>query len=79
MSVLDALDATRLCARWSEPLADPAAWARPLPTAPATPRAQRGSAEVWSWRALARNPHAMLLTGMVGTSLLAEATVRLLR
>lgn len=75
MSVFAALDATRLCSRWSEPLADPSAWARPLPTPPrphvVTP--------AWSWRALARNPHAMLLTGMVGTSMLAEATVRLVR
>ncbi|HEV7203271.1 MAG TPA: hypothetical protein VGN18_01605 [Jatrophihabitans sp.] len=75
MSVLGALDATRLCARWSEPT-DPAAWARPVPT-PSRPH--RAAVEAWSWRSWARNPHALLLTGMVGTSLLAEAAVRAVR
>lgn len=77
MSVFHALDATRLCARWSEPLTDPAPWARPVPTAAARP--EHAVDRVWSWRALARNPHAMLLTGMVGASMLAEATLRLVR
>lgn len=72
MSVLDALDATRICSRWSAPLADPAVWARPIPMAPRRAAAQR---DPYSWRSLARNPHAMLVTGMVGAVMAKDAVL----
>lgn len=82
MSVLAALDATRICARWSEPLADPAAWALPMADLPARATAPRPAAEArtadYSWWSLARNPHAILVTGMVGTVLVKDAVVRAL-
>ena len=72
MSVLDVLDATRLCTRWSDP--DPAIWARPIPT---TPRPELAVA-AHSWRSLARNPRAMLLTGLVAADLAKDAVRRVL-
>jgi hypothetical protein len=69
MSVLDALDATRICARSS---VTPDAWTRPVPVA-----ARRESAAQWagdySWRSLLRNPHALLLTGMISTVMVKDA------
>ena len=69
MSVLDALDATRICARGSSRLNDPAAWARPVPVA-----ARAAVAPVpFSWRGLVRNPNALLMTGMIGTVMIKDA------
>ncbi|GAB2478017.1 hypothetical protein GCM10027265_31060 [Jatrophihabitans fulvus] len=76
MSVLDRLDATRLCASSSVALADPAAWARPIPVrrAPvAVPQPQP-----FSWRAMVRNPNALVFSGMMGTVIAKDAVVRLL-
>ena len=71
MSVLDALDATRICARSS---VAPDAWTRPVPV-PA--RREIAPAGDYSWRALLRNPHALLLTGMVGTVVATDAMVQI--
>lgn len=75
MSLLDVLDATRVCSRWSHPLDDPAAWVLPAP-----PVARRETAPVdpsaYSWRSLARNPRAMLVTGMAAPLLAADAVRR---
>lgn len=77
MSVLDALDATRICARWSQPLADPQAWATP---APVPVRVQPTPAQPvdYSWWSLARNPNALLVTGMISTVLVKDAVLRML-
>jgi hypothetical protein len=72
MSVLDALDATRICARSS---VTPDAWTRPVPVA-ARRESPAQRADDYSWRSLLRNPHALLLTGMVSTVLAQEAMVR---
>jgi hypothetical protein len=72
MSVLDVLDATRLCSRWSDP--DPAIWARPVPTANRAAVVARAH----SWRSFARNPRAVLLTGLVGADLARDAVTRAL-
>ena len=72
MSVLDVLDATQLCSRWSDP--DPAVWARPIPTSPRPAVV----AAPHSWRSLARNPRAMLLTGLVAADLAKDAVRRAL-
>ena len=37
-------------------------------------RAERDPAPSFSWRALARNPQALLMTGMVGTLIGMEGT-----
>jgi hypothetical protein len=70
MSVLDVLDATRLCSRWSDP--DPALWARPVPMTTREPVPQRDH----SWRSFARNPRAILMTGLVGADLAKDAVRR---
>jgi hypothetical protein len=79
MSVLNALDATRICTRWSPPLADPAAWRMPAPNVarrqPAPALMQQGR---YSWWSVVRNPHAMLVTGVVGTVLAKDAMLRIL-
>ncbi|HET6878290.1 MAG TPA: hypothetical protein VFH38_12225 [Jatrophihabitans sp.] len=75
MSVLDALDATRICARWSQPLADPQAWATPAPV-PARERPAAPEPVDYSWWALARNPNALLVTGMISTVLMKDAMLR---
>jgi hypothetical protein len=76
MSVLDALDATRICARRSMPLPD-AAWIISAPTV-----ARRAPAQVprsrYSWWSLARNPNAMLVSGMVVTALARDTVLRIL-
>jgi hypothetical protein len=74
MSVLDRLDATRICARWSPD--DPDVWAQPVPV-PERPAPPAGP-ERYSWRALARNPQALLLTGFVGALVAADNAARLL-
>jgi hypothetical protein len=68
--MFDALDATRICARSS---VAPDAWRRPVPVAPA--RTVRPQPD-YSWRSLLRNPHALLVTGMVSTVLVKDAIVR---
>lgn len=70
MSVLDALDATRICARSS---VAPDAWTRPVPV-----NARRGSTAQpadYTWRSLLRNPHALLLTGMVSTVMVKDVVL----
>lgn len=74
MSVLDALDATRICARGSGSLADPAVWARPVPVTTRTKPTPALSP--FSWTSLARNPHAILMTGMIGAVLVKDAMLR---
>ncbi|MFN2560649.1 MAG: hypothetical protein ABR571_05060 [Jatrophihabitans sp.] len=73
MSVLDALDATRICARSSAALADPDVWRRPVPVTPR--RTLPAPAPDYSWRLLLRNPHALLVTGMVGTLMVKDAVL----
>jgi hypothetical protein len=74
MSVLDVLDATRICSRWSDP--DPSVWARPVATSThRRPVVHRPH----SWRSFALNPKAMLLTGLVGVDLARDAVLRALR
>jgi hypothetical protein len=70
MSVLDALDATRICARST---VAPDAWTRPVPVAI---RREIKPAGDYSWRALLRNPQALLLTGMVSTVMVKDAVLR---
>lgn len=77
MSVLDRLDATRLCARWSVPYDDPSAWSRPVPVA--APVAPPAPAVDFSWRALARNPNALALSGMIGAVLVKDAVLTSVR
>ncbi|MDT4914044.1 MAG: hypothetical protein QOC66_3172 [Pseudonocardiales bacterium] len=76
MSVLDGLDATRICSRWSASL-DDAAW---VMSAPPLPR--RAPVQVhpdrYSWWSLVRNPHAMMMTGLVGTVLAKDAMLHAL-
>lgn len=74
MSVLTALDATRICARWSPD--DPSAWAMPAPEPVRRPRvsARPGG---YSWWSLVRNPSAILVTGLVGTMATVDAVQRL--
>jgi hypothetical protein len=67
MSILAALDATRICAR-SSVASD--AWTRPIPVAARRPMTPTGD---YSWRSLLRNPHALLLTGMVSTVVARDA------
>lgn len=77
MSILRAMDATRICARWSTPLADPTAWMMATPSV-----AQRAPEPVqsggYSWWSLSRNPSAILLTAIVGTVVVKDAAVRVL-
>jgi hypothetical protein len=75
MFVLDALDATRICARSSAALADPDVWRRPVPIAPR--QALPAPTTSYSWRHLVRNPHALLVTGMVSTLMVKDALARL--
>ena len=70
MSVLDALDATNICSRWS----DPTAWAMTLP-APAR-REPVVAVPDYSWWSLARNPQALLLTGVIAAGLVRDALGR---
>lgn len=65
MSVLHALDATRLCSRPVEP----SAWAL------VTPVVTREAAEppaAFSWLSLLRNPRAVVVTGVFGSLLAAD-------
>lgn len=68
---MSVFDATRICARWSPPPADSSAW---LIAPPPTPRPKPVRAPVrYSWWSLVRNPHALLVTGMVGAALARDA------
>jgi hypothetical protein len=64
MSVLHALDATRLCSRPVEPTA----WALATPV---VPRAVEAPAD-FSWLSLLRNPRAVVVTGVFGSLLAAD-------
>lgn len=77
MSVLDALDATRICVRWSEPLADPRAWAIPAPV-PVREQPRTEQPVDYSWWSLARNPNALLVTGLISSVLVKDAVLRAL-
>lgn len=72
MSVLAALDATRICAGKSGPLPD-AAWIVPAPVVARRPAAPRPPV-AYSWWCLVRNPQAVLVTGVVG-ALVAKNTL----
>jgi hypothetical protein len=76
MSVLDVLDATRLCRRWS-PALDDAAWVAAAPLPPRREPAPTPPGR-YSWWCLVRNPHAMLVTGMMGTLVAKDAMVHAL-
>jgi hypothetical protein len=70
MSVLDVLDATRVCAR-SLPPSPPA----PAPTV-ARRETRTAPPAAYSWWSLARNPLAVLVTGAVGTMATVDALRR---
>jgi hypothetical protein len=72
MFPFDALDATRICS--SAALSDPAAWALPLSPVERVPTGS--PADGFSWRSLARNPRALLVTGVVGGVLATDAALR---
>ena len=74
MSLFDVLDATRLCS--SDGLADPAAWAIPIPTVERVPMAEPSGC--FSLLSLVRNPRAVLVTGMVGGAAAADVALRIL-
>lgn len=74
MSLLDALDATRICS--SAALHDPAAWALPLSPVERGPAVPPGDG--FSWLSLARNPRALLVSGLVGSVLATDAALRML-
>lgn len=76
MPILEALDATRICARASVALADPAVWARPAPTIERTPTPTHNGS--YSWWSLVGNPQALLVTGMIGAALAKNAVGQLL-
>jgi hypothetical protein len=65
MSVLSVLDATTLCGSSSNtpsaPVSTPPVRTRPAPAGP------------FSWWALARNPQALLVTGMLGAVVVKDA------
>jgi hypothetical protein len=69
MSVLDALDATRICERWT------ASAPQPIPV-PIRPRVPVPAPVRYSWWTLVRNPQALLVTGLVGTMLATDASLR---
>lgn len=73
MSVLDVLDATQICSRWSEP--DPTVWARPIAI---TVRREPVAPPPHSWRSFARNPKAVLFAGLVGADLAKDVVLRVL-
>lgn len=68
---LNALDATRVCARWSPDGAD--AWSRPVPVPARAPRPL--TPDRYRWRTLLRNPKALAVTGMVATVVAVESAV----
>lgn len=74
MSLLAALDATRICS--SAALNDPAAWALPLAPVERAPAVPPGDG--FSWLSLVRNPRALLVSGMVGGVLATDAALRML-
>lgn len=76
MSVLDVFDATRVCARMSPSLTDPSVW---VVTALVVSRREvlADRPAPFSWWALARNPHALALSGMVGAAVATDHVRRL--
>jgi hypothetical protein len=70
MSVLDLLDATNICA----PPPDPAAWVISAPVPPR--RVPLAAPPDYSWRSLARNPQALLLSGVIAAGLVRDALAR---
>lgn len=70
---MSVLDATRICARSSAPLADPSAWLMAPPAPPRPKPEPEPSPASYSWWSLVRNPHALLVTGMVGAVLIRDA------
>ena len=76
MSVLDVFDATRVCARLSPSLADPGVWVAAAPVAIRREVRSRRPTP-FSWWALARNPHALALSGMVGAAVATDHVRRL--
>ncbi len=75
MSFLQALDATAIASRSSAALADPAAWAMGTPVV-SRPKAVAPTRDRYSWWTLVRNPHAMVVTGMVGAMMARDALLR---
>jgi hypothetical protein len=75
MSFLQALDATAIASRSSAALADPAAWAMGAPVV-TRPKAAAPARDRYSWWTLARNPHALVVTGMVGALMARDALLR---
>ena len=73
MSVLDVLDATNLCSQWS----GPEAWALTAADSPRpVRRVQQDPSSAFSWWSLARNPQALLLTGVIAAGLVRDNVVR---
>jgi hypothetical protein len=69
MSVLAALDATRICSRSP---ADPSAWVMAAP--PAVRRERPSiSADDYAWSALVRNPLALVVSGVIGAMATVDA------
>lgn len=69
MSLFDALDATRICERWT------ASTPPPVPVS-SRPRVPVPDPKHYSWWTLVRNPQALLVTGLVGTMLATDASLR---
>jgi hypothetical protein len=75
MSLITALDATNICARWSGPLSDPASWV----AGDLTPRRTdvAAPAPAFSWWALAPNPQALVISGLVSLAVAGDSVLRL--
>ncbi len=71
MAGIGALNATRLCARWSPD--DAAVWTRPVPVPVRAPRPNVTTG--YRWRTLLRNPQALAVTGMVAAVVTVEGAV----
>lgn len=71
MSVLDVLDATRLC----QPALDSSAWVS-RPSAPVRREPPPLPPVEFSWFSLARNPQALLLTGVIAAGWVRDALAR---
>lgn len=70
--MLNVLDATSLCAR--QPIASEA-WALAV-LLPARPEPPDNPPAAFSWFSLARNPQALLLTGVITAGLVRDAVAR---
>jgi hypothetical protein len=79
MSALAMLDATSICSRSSDRLTDPSAWLMaPGPVSVPGPR-PTARAEVpvrYSWWTLLRNPHALMVTGLVSPLAARDAVLK---